>query len=195
MKRYADGKVATPPLSLAVKMWPTPTTQMARPDMNRVNRERSGGDDLGTKVLKVMQSWPTPKFGGITGGTGSWELLKKNTTLEEARKMGAGNGGKLNPDWVDALMGFPVGLTSTAPLNADDFQEWVCGFSRSLHKNAPDCQTSKYGAHAWRLGTWEQDIPRVVEKQEGRVNRLKAAGNGIVPLCAAKAWLLLTQSD
>lgn len=34
-------------------LWPTPTGQMARPDMNRVNRPMSGGDDLGTKIKKL----------------------------------------------------------------------------------------------------------------------------------------------
>ena len=33
-------------------MWPTPTGQMARPDMNRQNRPKSGGDDLGSKIKK-----------------------------------------------------------------------------------------------------------------------------------------------
>lgn len=30
---------------------------------------------------------------------------------EERRSMAAGNGGQLNPEWVEAMMGFPPGWT------------------------------------------------------------------------------------
>ena len=63
--------------------------------------------------------WPTPRTAGMCGGTGSWELLNKNTTPEEAKQMGAGNGGKLNPTWVEWLMGWPLGWTDLKPLEMD----------------------------------------------------------------------------
>jgi hypothetical protein len=37
-------------------------------------------------------------------------------------------------------------------------------------------------------------IPRVATGIKDRVNRLKALGNGQVPLCAAAAWHILTQN-
>lgn len=39
--------------------------------------------------------------------------LEKNgvITEEERRNMSQGNGGQLNPDWVEWLMGFPIGWT------------------------------------------------------------------------------------
>ena len=69
-------------------------------------------------------TWPTPRTKGMCGGTGSWELLKKNTTIEEARQMGAGNGGKLNPTWVEWLMGWPLGWTDLKPLEMDKYHLW-----------------------------------------------------------------------
>ncbi len=48
-------------------------------------------------------------------------MLKKNTTIEEARAMGAGNGGQLNPPWVEWLMGWPIGWTDLKPLEMDKF--------------------------------------------------------------------------
>ena len=36
-----------------------------------------------------------------------------------------------------------------------------------------------------------QIVPRVVESTVARVDRLKAIGNGQVPLCAATAWRIL----
>jgi hypothetical protein len=70
--------------------------------------------NLGTQV-----HWPTPRTKGMCGGSGSWDLLNKNTTVEEARQMGAGNGGKLNPTWVEWLMGWPLGWTDLKPLAMD----------------------------------------------------------------------------
>jgi hypothetical protein len=70
--------------------------------------------NLGTQV-----HWPTPRTKGMCWGSGSWDLLNKNTTIEEARLMGAGNGGKLNPTWVEWLMGWPLGWTDLKPLVMD----------------------------------------------------------------------------
>jgi hypothetical protein len=73
--------------------------------------------NLGTQV-----HWPTPRTKGMCGGSGAWDLLNKNTTVEEARQMGAGNGGKLNPTWVEWLMGWPLGWTDLKPLETDKSQ-------------------------------------------------------------------------
>jgi hypothetical protein len=60
----------------------------------------------------------------MCGGTGNWEQLKKNTTIEEARQMGAGNGGQLNPTWVEWLMGWPLGWTAFGASATAKYQEW-----------------------------------------------------------------------
>ena len=44
-------------------------------------------------------------------------------------------GGKLNPQWVEWLMGWPIGWTDLQPLGTDKFQAWLRshgGCSRSL---------------------------------------------------------------
>jgi hypothetical protein len=35
------------------------------------------------------------------------------------------NGGQLNPDWTEWLMGWPIGHTASAPLATDKFQQWL----------------------------------------------------------------------
>ena len=61
--------------------------------------------------------WPTPTTGaGLCGGTGNYQQLKAleasgQITEEERRSMAAGNGGQLNPTWVEWFMGFPLGWT------------------------------------------------------------------------------------
>ena len=71
----------------------------------------------------VVMFYPTPTTGaGLCGGTGNFQQLKKlqqagQITEEERRNMSQGNGGQLNPTWVEWLMGFPLGWTD---LNASE---------------------------------------------------------------------------
>ena len=90
---------------------PTPNARDWKDTDKSGNRKSPG--------LGVVAHWPTPRTKGMCGGSGSWDLLKKNTTIEEARLMGAGNGGKLNPTWVEWIMGWPLGWTDLRPLGTD----------------------------------------------------------------------------
>ena len=94
-----------------MKKWPTPNARDWKDTSKSGNRKSPG--------LGVVAHWPTPRTKGMCGETGSWNLLKKNTTIEEARLMGAGNGGQLNPTWVEWLMGWPLGWTDLKPLETD----------------------------------------------------------------------------
>ena len=91
--------------------WPTPNSRDWKDSRTAGNRKSPG--------LGVVAHWPTPRTKGMCGGTGSWDLLNKNTTVEEARLMGAGNGGQLNPPWVEWLMGWPLGWTDLKRLETD----------------------------------------------------------------------------
>ena len=69
------------------------------------------------------QFWPTPSTGaGLCGGTGNFQQLQSLReagviTEEERRNMSQGNGGKLNPEWIEWLMGYQIGWTE---LNASE---------------------------------------------------------------------------
>jgi hypothetical protein len=43
--------------------------------------------------------------------------------------------GLLNPDWVEWLMGWPIGWTNLKPLETDKFQQWLDSHGISLNKN------------------------------------------------------------
>jgi len=110
-----------PLLSGQVKMYPTP---MAVDCMDR----KSPGDfrRKNPNLSCVVHQWPTPRTQGMCGGSGGWEALKKATgDVIEARKMGAGNGGQLNPQWVEWLMGFPIGWVNLEPLGTDKFRRFL----------------------------------------------------------------------
>jgi DNA (cytosine-5)-methyltransferase 1 len=98
------------------EMWPTPVHSEARQGL-QIRREGKKGTQ--TSLSTAVLTWPTPRTKGMCGGSGSWDLLNKNTTIEEARLMGAGNGGQLNPTWVEWLMGWPLGWTDLKPLVMD----------------------------------------------------------------------------
>lgn len=76
---------------------------------------------LGLRIKGIAGScWPTPRAtGGLCGGTGHFQMLQRKVDMgiiskEEMMKMIPGNGGRLNPDWVEWLMGFPTGWTVLA---------------------------------------------------------------------------------
>jgi len=82
-------------------------------------------------------------------------------------------GGQLNPDWVELLMGWPLGWTRTDG-SRPDMEGW-----RGAHS----------GGVPWDAGTaWERGVPRVAAKIPNRVGRLKCIGNGQVPAAMRLAW-------
>ena len=97
-----------------VKMWPTPTAR----DCKGANsmEHLSTGNHI-AQLANTVMLFPTPTTGaGMCGGTGNYQQLKtleQNGVIseEERRSMAAGNGGQLNPTWVEAMMGFPAGWT------------------------------------------------------------------------------------
>lgn len=95
------------------EMFPTPTASMAE------HGGPNGRDSHGKPGLHMATlMYPTPTTGaGLCGGSGNYQQLKKleaagEITEEERRNMAQGNGGQLNPDWVEWLMGFPIGWTN-----------------------------------------------------------------------------------
>ena len=97
-----------------VQLWSTPTANDAKNSTLPPSQLKRCG--LPGQIMRTM--YPTPTTGaGLCGGTGNYQQLKKKEqdgeiTPEECRSMAAGNGGQLNPDWVEAMMGFPVGWTA-----------------------------------------------------------------------------------
>ena len=93
---------------LSQETWPTPcaTDYKGSGQTGQLRDRLDYAAERGATKSKTY-NWPTPR------------ILKKNTTIEEARQMGAGNGGQLNPTWVEWLMGWPLGWTDLKPLETD----------------------------------------------------------------------------
>lgn len=107
--------------------WPTPRTPSGGSESaerkKELGRTRSGGGDL----LSAVRSWPTPNARDWKGtyrtlmrkdGKMRGDLLPDAVNIEASGpevpdKSGtqANRRAQLNPDWVEMLMGFPIGWT------------------------------------------------------------------------------------
>lgn len=168
-----------PKLELGTKgkdsgLWPTPQAHDSTPgNPKRVGRfgTKHGGRNLNDMAAIFPNShgntdaWATPSVCG--------NYNRKGASKTSGDGLSTQVGGTLNPNWVEWLMGWPVGWTSLDELPKAVFQAWFENMA----------------------GYWEEepDIPRVAQGVENRVNRLKAIGNGQVSLCLVKAWEVLTK--
>lgn len=147
----------------------------------------SGNDGGVLPGNQAEESWPTPTSGD------SKSSCSRNTSTSKANRgmsltdavMGDGGGGRnglgrqgtlLNPDFVEWLMGWPIGWTSLEPLPKDRMEEWEKGISEG----------------SW----WDERLPKPIESRctnirAFRTNRLKALGNGQVPAQALLAMRVL----
>mgnify|MGYP003642703529 CR=1 FL=1 len=94
-----------------VKMWPTPTTSEGTGAQE--NTGRTGGKSL----RETVKLWPTP-----TGMTGGEEVAPSHLDGSHGWNIGAAvnavdpkSGGKLNPQWVAWLMGYPTEYLNSVP--------------------------------------------------------------------------------
>jgi len=99
--------------------WPTPTAP--RPHDN----EKTAGKYFPSQKQKDLvwavanSMWPTPNARDATR-----DVSPKRDRLPDAVGSNA-NTGRLNPTWVEWLMGWPMGWTGLKPLAMDRFQRWL----------------------------------------------------------------------
>ncbi|SET71554.1 hypothetical protein SAMN05443270_1091 [Lacrimispora sphenoides] len=105
------------------RMWPTPTAtdSVARKPGNPImtkngtvrHKNKAGGQSL-MRLSQVVKLYATPQARDYrTGQKSRWESKERSRNLNDQI------GGQLNPDWVEWLMGFPIGWTE---LNALETQ-------------------------------------------------------------------------
>ena len=95
-----------------LQQWPTPTVNG---NYNKKGLSKTSGDGLATAV----QKWPTPTARDYKD-TGRPEMLAKYAHKKRLACSVAASDtskpGSLNPDWVEWLMGFPIGWTDLGAL-------------------------------------------------------------------------------
>ena len=174
-----------PKLSTQVLLFPTPTVSG---NHNKKGASKESGNGLSTHVKlyptpyglsgnqgqgdgefgKAIRYWGTPRAtSGMTSPTRDISPAQDcRSRLEDQIAKTEGQGHLLNPDWVELLMGWPKGWTHPRPLENRDIPS--CGF--------------------WDSPDWEINTPRLTKRSLERPLRLRAIGNGQVPLVAATAW-------
>ena len=82
---------------------------------------RENGQPIQIRLVDQVNNprlWPTPTASNAKNN-GSASQMRRNT-----KPLDAEVGGALNPNWVEWLMGWPVGWTDLKPLETDKFQKW-----------------------------------------------------------------------
>jgi hypothetical protein len=166
--------------------WPTPQSRDYKGAPGKGCVERGGHQSsLPMKIGQVTEAlaWPTPRSCTATAATITEQAQQcaadrfpNLETVMVQREHGA-VGGALNPAWVEWLMNWPVGWTNLKPIR---------GFNRWRRKTMESSWWARDPAD-------EPDtkVPRISVGKLHRVDRLKAIGNGQVPLCCALAFLTL----
>jgi len=151
-----NGTTLRPP---RMKEWnfPTPTKGMYKQDVNDDGRYARWVKEKGYQVMlpAFVKLYPTPTTQDAKNNGGPAQQ-KRNT-----KPLNVVAGGRLNPDWVEWLMGYNSGYTD-------------------INKPKGDNQTLRVSWIAEPTG-----VPRITTDNNNRNKRLKCLGNSIVPQCAS----------
>jgi hypothetical protein len=113
-------------------LWPTPTVGDSKSAGGRClpGSKAHPGTTLFEAVVhggpKIPPTWPTPKVArwaedSQCAGT---RKGKADTLYAQICKTKNDRPGQLNPDWVEWLMGWPIGWTALEPLAMDRYPRW-----------------------------------------------------------------------
>jgi hypothetical protein len=86
---------------------------------------------MSAHLIKEAESglWPTPNARDWKGKPGP-NANQRDSSLPTAVGEDVKTVGKLNPTWVEWLMGWPLGWTDLKPLETDKFQQWLHSHGR-----------------------------------------------------------------
>ena len=205
-KRETAHKGGNPSLPMATKAWPTPRCEdgecagghrgkddtlygaIVRPKDPRSLATPSGNDaNNGTiasgefkSLNRDVHGWATPAARDYrypndpNDPNGASRIKRSAQAPTSGDQLPNQIGGSLNPDWVEILMGWPIGWTDAVNPCPGIWPGWPMGMGPDQHPYEP---------------------PRTAPKNhlKGRVARIKACGNGVVPQQADAAFFLLLQ--
>lgn len=116
--------------AVSSRLYPTPCAIDA--GSGRINKSPSlGAAERPTLAMMARKGmWPTPcASASASKGSSPAALTRKsgksraNDRIDHA--VMASDGGQLNPEWVEWLMGWPIGHTALEPLETARYREWL----------------------------------------------------------------------
>ena len=174
-------------LSLAVKghNWPTPTVSDSGGGVRPAKKGGKGWYNVnkdGTRWGAILRDavpahekkWPTPTASDHKGKNSAIRKSTGKVRMDRLDHVNEKTGGKerLNPDWVEWLMGWPIGWTSLDPLDTQLALWWKIGISDFTYWEKDPAEESLSSVfHIYRL-------TNVIKH---RSDRLRCCGNGQVP--------------
>lgn len=103
----SPGAAVRPSLNSLVKLWPTPCASEARQGLQIRREGKKGSQQSLTTAVKL---WPTPAAQDSKNATLPVSLRDRDTV--PGAMLRNGESGSLNPQWVEWLMGYPIGHTA-----------------------------------------------------------------------------------
>lgn len=135
------------PITSAIEsgLWPTPNCAGYRSDgelllLSRKLTDRGEYLAMSSRACnsKRERFWPTPCASAAKGSSPAALTRKSGKDRSNDRidhAVMASDGGQLNPEWLEWLMGWPIGWTELKPLATARFQEWQRQHSPSYRTN------------------------------------------------------------
>jgi hypothetical protein len=120
-------------------LWPTPTVVMSvttpekfRARQLRLKERHAGrtGNGCGPSLAQAVVLYPTPTATDYKGSPSPQKVQERMAASSRGVRLPeqlarVGSVGPLNPNWVEWLMGWPIGWTDLKPLETARFQEWL----------------------------------------------------------------------
>ena len=160
------------PLAQTVRPWATPRATGA--DAGLRKRVTKQGAHLSVQI----RTWPTAtaQDAANNAAPSQWERNAEPLNVSAATQPGK----RLNPDWVETLMGYPIGwtLTQGEQLTASRAPRWP----RGRYPSTWD-RSQLWLGHRWEPSRTLPDGPPA----RGRPARLRALGNAVCPQQGALA--------
>ncbi len=162
------------PLGMRAQQWATPQAHDAQgpktPEQIAVMRAKGHG----VKNLNEMVTWPTPSAScdqggpsGLAGGSGNRKKLNSMLPEAEAKAMGCG---KLNPRWVETLMGLPIGWVMPSCTSPQTIAPMSCDSSAMELCLPPQSEPSECLPLSWptplQMDHWMSNNPRTDGRQD-----------------------------
>lgn len=189
-----------------VRMYPTPTRTQIKVPEGRLEARMTEKGRSGRTAVPLNEAVMRDQLTAHRSNTGRVKLLSSPTSQNGLRG-GSGSEhhpgmwqnpghpeyGELNPEWVEWIMGWPIGWTSLEPMPAENFESWMAA-------NAGQ----ENGLPAWWVhdpsddpesGITKTVKPKDKAEDEVRISRIAALGNGQVSAVLAATVPMLARID
>ena len=164
-------------LATAVSQWPTPNARDYKGAPGAGCVERGGRQSSLPQAVKT-RTWPTATATAYKGWSPNHNRADTDDRLDYSVERESFQPGqqtppmRLNPEWVELLMGWPKGFTSLEPLPRDEFDAWFEGFSgqglRDMRQGIQSTSDAKWPPARREIVSCAEALqPRMRQQQEG----------------------------